>query len=92
MTPEDHRARFARDLAGLIRMAPSIVPAGRVLLDEVEILVAKLTLEIRTPLGVWLPSAECEPLRKQWEVMSLWNRAVGCRFERRSDLQRQEDE
>jgi len=92
VTSADHRATFAKDLAALIRMAPSVILNGRVLIDEVDGLTAKLTLEMRSPIGVWLPSGECEPLRKQWEVMSLWNRATGCRFERRPDLKRRQEE
>jgi len=92
MTDTDHRARFARDFAALVRLAPSVVANGRVLIDEVDGLTAKLTLEIRSPLGVWTPTAECDALRKQWEVMSLWNRATGCHYERRTDLKRQEEE
>lgn len=92
MTDNDNRARFARDLAALIRMAPSILPDSRLLIDEVNGLVATLMLETRSPIGVWSTGRDFDSIRKQWETISLWNRATGPHFERRTDLKRQEEE
>jgi len=92
MTANDNRATFAKDLAALIRMAPSILPDSRLLIDAVDGLVARLTLETRSPIGVWSTGQSFESLRKQWETISLWNRATGPHFERRTDLKRQEEE